>query len=308
MPKRDKITPKPAPIPATTADMSVEERLAQRRRTATKEKPKDTKKGSPVVFVDERDEELLQAVSEMIRSLAISKEMEDVAKNFKANAQDMLFRDWVVQVWEERNVPDNPRIAIRNPDGVTLAMSAGFQVKHKSDGIDLPKELPAGRTPIDHILMELMSPVVGLTAKNATALVRDGVLGEIVITKQYYLSSDFDSMITSEDAEIRSGVDKVLKLLMGEETEPCTAAEQEKILLERSLVRLKEGFIGRSFQYCDNADQLKRLLNYVGVVKSINKPEFAKGEKRSVRQALYQQAIEEFLFSKSKDDEENDDE
>lgn len=206
---------------------------------------------------------------------------------------DMFFERWVKQVWEERKVPDNAKWAIRKKDSSAIDMAVMFQVRHRSDGIKLPDELKAP-TPADHILMELTSPVVGLTAKNAAKLVQDGEKGEILITEEYFMP-DFNGMLKAEDEDVRTGAEKVFRYIMGEKSEPITDEERAKILQQRRVVRVKDGFLERSFTYCDSPTQLGSLLNYMNIGKSVSNPEFAKGDKQSERNTRIQETVVEFL-------------
>jgi hypothetical protein len=289
--------------PKAPQQTSMDQLFAKASQVATKAKPKSTKKEAPIVYIDEGDVELMEVVRKMIPLLVINKKVGTALKSHESEGKDRLFRQWVDQVWAQRVIPENSRMAIRKENGLVIDMSVIFQVKHKADGITVPDELPPGKTAIDHILLELTSPVVGLSCKNATKLVKDGVTGEVLITNEYYIP-DIVQLTKSDDARVRRAAEKLMRYISGEFTDLFTPEEQAKVLLQRQRIRLKDGFIGRSFEYCDNSTQLYNLLNYVKIGLALSNPEFAEADTLVERTLRMHQTVDELVFGT--DEESND--
>jgi hypothetical protein len=74
-----------------------------------------------------------------------------------------------------------------------------------------------------------------------------------------------------------------------------TPDERAKILKSQQVVKLKSGFIERSLQYCESADQLCRLLQFVNLTLVTRSVSFAEGDPTSVQLERMAETVREFL-------------
>lgn len=206
--------------------------------------------------------------------------------------------------------------------------SDGLDVSDLSD-------LPEGTTVEDTIVDALTSSVVGLTSKKAAALVNSEngeitVVQEVNFADSFNamynsdeptLRSAADKVMSFLQAPVWNGLsdddEKALKSLKRNATpaqkklleflesifmkegiafvDAVTPEEVGAIVAIRQVVRLKDGFLGRAFLYCETEEQLFNLLRFTHMTLLISSPKFAEADKKADRIGRMQDTLQEFL-------------
>lgn len=211
--------------------------------------------------------------------------------------KEKLLKQFTDKWWEDRKLPQNPRVVLskENMDD----MSFIFMVKHRSGGLtnvvpnveDIPED-----TTVEDILFDMLtSSKVGLSDDNADALLNEED-GEITVIQRLELAGSFDELL--EKSETESGVNKLLAFLgAGDDDEIEVLDENEKKLLLRTvqIVQIKDGFFERAHKYVDNAEQLRKLLQFVKATLQISNYEFAISDTPTDRAKRLEDAAIEYL-------------
>jgi len=246
-------------------------------------------------------------LSTLIGELAPTKEQRE--KSVKAHLFDLFTKDW----FEKQRPPENPRIIIRKYDEngkETLMddMSFMFQVKYRETGLSkvVPnvEDLPQDKTVEDVLFTMLTSKAVGLTEKNALALLADD--GDLKVVQKLELVDSLDALYESDDAITKSGAAKLLAFLSADESDDTEIeflndAEKAKLVHTVQIVTLKKGFFERACKYVASAEQLRNLLTFVKATLQCSSFEFAISETPVDRAKRLESAAANFIVDASDD-------
>jgi hypothetical protein len=220
---------------------------------------------------------------------------EERAKSVKEDLLKQFCEKW----WTDRKLPQNPKIVLRKNGSTMDDMSFMFMVKYRESGLTnvVPnvEDLPEDKTVEDLLLEMLMSKKVGLSEKNAEAMLNEED-GEIKVVQKLQLSDSLDALLANSATE--SAATKLLSYLGAEdddEIEVLTSDEKSSLLQTVQIVTLKEGFYERATKYVDNAVQLRNLIEFVKATLQISNYEFAISDTPVDRAKRMQQAAEEYL-------------
>jgi len=264
---------------ATTAKKpSAKDLLAKAKGGATAKKPAaGGKKDDRWTIVLNADEH--QDFNDLCQLSTIVNQLEPTRKERDKAVKDDLLDQFCEKWWAERKLPQNPRIVLRKGDSTMDDMSFMFMVKYRAAGLTnvVPnvEELPEDKTVEDLLLEMLMSKKVGLSEKNAEAIL-DEEDGEIKVVQKLQLADSLDALL--EKPETEKAATKILAFLgaeKGDEVEILTDDEKAGLLQTVQIVTLKEGFFERAAKYVENADQLKKLIEFVKATLQISSYEFA---------------------------------
>lgn len=220
---------------------------------------------------------------------------EERAKSVKEDLLKQFCEKW----WTDRKLPQNPKIVLRKNGSTMDDMSFMFMVKYRESGLTnvVPnvEDLPEDKTVEDLLLEMLMSKKVGLSEKNAEAMLNEED-GEIKVVQKLQLSDSLDALLANSATE--SAATKLLSYLGAEdddEIDVLTSDEKSSLLQTVQIVTLKEGFYERATKYVDNAIQLRNLIEFVKATLQISNYEFAISDTPVDRAKRMQQAAEEYL-------------
>lgn len=263
--------------------------------------------------------ELEKKVADYVRLATLSNEVTPLIAQHKNDIVEELFLIWTQSMWDMRptpdnrcepSLPDNPRILIKKRDENGKEtnmddMSLLFQVKFKLDGLDgvvNTSKLPEGKT-LQEALVELLQDPdrVGLTEENVGKLFHPN--GEIDIEEQTMLADSLYNMLHTKDATLKQAAIKLVDYLRAglkpENKRPvirfCTTEELKAILVTEEKVMLKEGFFARVPMYCEDIEQMRKLLRLVKPTLQLGSVEFAIGDANSIRVDRLGKTVAEFL-------------
>lgn len=274
-------------------------------KRGTKAEPKKAETDRWTLTLDDKPK-LRDEVDELIRLATVEDEVGPLVKQRKANVTRQLFDIWSEKLWDTKKVPDNPQIKLKKivekkPTQMD-DMSLIFQVNFNAKGLDnlVPKDLPEDKTAQD-VLQELLTgPGVGLSEKNALALLKE-VDGEIEVTTITDFVGSFNDMYTSSDANIKSAATKLLTYLQAEQSDKpvkmtaFTADEAAAVIKTVQIVRVKEGFFERVCKYVENLEQLRKLVLFIKPTLKISSVEFAISDKKSEKIERLSDTVVDFL-------------
>lgn len=277
--------------------------LNQLTKGATRKEPTAAQKDERPIWVIDGDAEPdyvdLVGLTTLIGSL--NPTLEERQKEVKSK----LFLKFTEEWFKQQRPPKNPRIVLRKKDdkGQSTTMddlSFMFIVKYREQGLTkvVPnvEQLPADKTVEDVLVDMLTSNVVGLSEKNALALLKDD--GEIKVVQKLVLCDSIDVMLESSDAVIKRAAEKMGVLMTGGSADGWTDEERQKCLQTIQIVTLKEGFFERACNYVSNAQQLRKLLEFVKATLQISSFEFAISDSPADRAKRLQATAMEFITDK----------
>ena len=296
------------PRPATPA--SPTDRL---NRLAAKATRKPTTKDDDWVL--QLDDSFEAEVAEYIPLGVLSKDTTALCAPRKSDITSKLLDIWCHRLWETREKktqPDNPRIMVkkRNEQGQRTGlddMSFLFEVKYRADGMTKklpePEQLPEGVTVNDKLFEMLISPEVGLTDKNARALINP-IEGDIQILNVVELAAPFNTMLNSDQPVLKSAADKMMSYFEAKVAKPsekvvklAPMTDEESSACLRSVQRafLKEGFFGRACGYCRSEEEVNKLIRFVNPTLSVGSLQFAISDSKRDRAERLEKVLHEFL-------------
>lgn len=206
--------------------------------------------------------------------------------------KERLLRTWVARMWEQKAAPDNPRFILKKTvdgrDSQLDDISLIFQVQFRSDGISVPSpdQLPLGETPEDKIVESLLN--LGMSRRNAVRFVQPDT-GEVIVEQRLTLADSFDKL-QNAGGEKTQAMAKILLFMAADsdngvvETPALTPEERAACLVVKQQVTLKSGFFERAFSYCDNVDQLYKLMVYVKAKLQLSHVAFGLSDRNSEKQ------------------------
>jgi len=230
--------------------------------------------------------------------------------------KELLFGMWSQRMWETKSLPDNPRIVLNkiqgSKDSTMEDHRCMLQVKFRSAG--LAKTFPdAEDLPKDETLHEVMfrtiADATGLSEKNANAFVTEEVIVEDKptirnISEMYYDGNEVEKAIAEKiikyfQARSKSKSGKgTVELLTDEELE---SLGDEGLWETKQIVSLKDGMFERVWNYCDNLEQLQKLLLFCNVTIQVSNFEYALSDTKSEQDKRAAKAAETYLLSASGD-------
>lgn len=280
---------------AATKKPSALDLLKKAKGGATK-KPTDKKNDRWTIVLDARDHE---DVSDLCQLATIVDQLEPALEERKKSVKDDLLKQFCEKWWDDRKLPQNPKIVTRKQDSTMDDMSFMFMVKYRAAGLTnvVPnvEDLPEDKTVEDLLLEMLMSKKVGLSEKNAEAILHEES-GEIKVTQKLQLSDSLDALLAKSETE--SAATKLLTFLGAEKNDKVDFLnDEEKSLLLQTIqiVTLKEGFFERAHLYVDNAVQLQKLVEFVRATLQISSYEFAISDTPVDRAKRMQDAAKKYL-------------
>lgn len=238
-----------------------------------------------IVFDAEANPEFMDVVS----LSTLVDQLGSTLEGHKNYVKQLLRKKFVETWWNQRALPQNPRIVVKTKDG-SEDMSFMFMVKYREQGLNgvVPNadKLPEGVTAEDFLLKALKTSV-GLSQANALRLLNEGESDpEIKVSQELTLVGTIDSMQASNDPDVRSAVEKLIGFLTADEAtgedgdedelDVLTDDERNKILQTVQTVRVKKGFMERAHMYVESAEQLDKLLEFVKATLQVSSFEYAK--------------------------------
>lgn len=290
--------------PAASGDADL---LKTTARKATKAAPKaKTELRKKKVPADMEGE-----VADLIGLACIQGDIKPLVDQYKGSVGQKLLDMWLDEMWASKKVPENFSVPIMKKEGgrdtLKQDMETTFQVKFRSDGMNsiVPDvdALPEGVSVEDKIHEALMSPEVGLSEANADKILHPDT-GDIRVEQQVVLTASFNDLLNSEDELKRNGARKILQYSnakparKGEtfvKMDPLSDEEHAAIYTTKQVVTLKDGFFERACGYCENRDQLGRLVRFVKTTLQLGGFDFGMADKKSDKVARQAKVLHDFL-------------
>lgn len=270
--------------------------LKKAKGGATTKKPTSKKNDRWTIVLDARDHE---DVSDLCQLATIVDQLSPALEERKKAVKDDLLKQFCEKWWSDRQLPQNPKIVTRKQDSTMDDMSFMFMVKYRAAGLTnvVPnvEELPEDKTVEDLLLEMLMSKKVGLSEKNAEAIL-DEESGEIKVEQKLQLADSLDALLAKSETE--SAATKLLTFLGAEKNDKVEFlnSDEKSLLLQTiQIVTLKEGFFERAHLYVDNAVQLQKLVEFVKATLQISSYEFAISDTPVDRAKRMQDAAKKYL-------------
>jgi len=281
--------------------------LQQVASKATKKKSSDVKKKNETVW--NPDTELIDDVRDLISSAAVAEVIDPVVKQKKAVVGNKLFERWTQAMWNDKQLPPNPRIVVQKDSAVVRDMSFLFMVKFRTNAlasfIPKPDELQEDETPESVVIAALTSDLVGLSQKTAEKIVAesgDESDAEFIIESQLNLIKSFDKLYYSKDETEKGLAKKLLGYFNASPAKgrknvslPPITDEERGLLVMDKVLKIKDGFMERACSYCENVEQLRNLLRFVKITIVCQNFEFAIGEEPEKRAARMEESVKKFL-------------
>lgn len=266
--------------------------LTQLKGSATRKPTAKKKDDRPIIVLEGKD---AADVMDLIKLSTIIGELDPTRKERDKEVKSNLFKRFTQTWWEQKALPQNPRIVIRK-SAISDDMSLLFAVKYREEGLSgkVPdvEDLPDGKT-VEDVLFESLTAQVGLSQKNALHLLSDD--GEIIVQQQLQLVGSLDELHNSSDELKKSAATKLMSFMRTGKGEALTAAERAAILHTVQTISLKKGFLERAHVYCTNVEQLRKLCEFVKTTLAISSVEFAVSDTPRERVNRLQQAVVEFM-------------
>lgn len=280
------------------ADLLQQTKAAISKRKKTAEK----KDNRWVITIGPKNES--RAIIESLVELAhLNKEIEPQLSQHKSAAQTILFNMWTEKMWETKSVPDNPRIVLPKNDGGMEDHRCMLQVKFRSNGLDkvVPDgdDLPEGQT-VHEVLFESLVGI-GLSKKNARSFVDE----EVEVAEKMILR-DISAMYYGSDAAQKTVATKILEFI---NKRSKTGKGQVSLITDEEMlavgdlfeteqkVLIKDGMFERVWNYCDNLDQLRELLNFCNVTVQVSHFEYALSDSKSDQSQRAAKAAKTYLLT-----------
>lgn len=283
--------------------------IADIKKKASTKKPTSKKKEEVVWSPDAELEPLL---AELLAAGSVANLLNPYIDQKKEVVHNRLFDRFTEQMWEKRQQPSNPRVAINKGNTQVRDSSCMFIVKFRRDGLKnyLPDEDELdGQDPRDVLISDLVE-ITGVSQENAEKLC-DEENGEFLIENRITTVKSFDQCYYGDDPALKSAAEKFLKYWQSLATPaghggkskpkktvslPVFTEEEQAIIQVQQVLMLKEGFLSRVCMYCETLEQLRELLRFVKISFFTQNYEFAIGDEQSVRISRQEEAVKKVLF------------
>lgn len=233
-----------------------------------------------------------------------------------------FFNMWTQEMWDSKKKPDNFCVVLPKLDdkgkpipGLSDTRCA-FQIKFRADGIKskTPKEedLPDEFETVEEAIIGALQSVVGLSEPNAKKFVD----AEVEVRDEVTLAMPLDKMLEADpettDGAIYSSIGNKLVDYMQARTRAqsgkvklpvFTEAEEASALVTVQVTYLKEGLFERVFTYCENIEQLRKLLTYCSVTLQVADFDFGMSDEPAVKAQRLQTVVGTYLLPATDEDE-----
>jgi len=273
--------------------------LAGLSKLATKKPAKTTKEVRPT-WTFENDPNFETNLGIFLRIHTIAGEMDGVKTARESSIKDAFLTRWVADMWNTGVQPENPRVNIPLIDtngsrSAIVDAECLFEVCKNARGLNEfanTDNLEEDQTPEEAIMKALMSPLVGLSQDNAMRFVHPSN-GEVTVADCYNLASSIENLMASESESVRVAAMKLVAWFQGSK-DTLKEEETAELLVSTKVVVIKDGFFARAKGYCENQQQLQKLIRFVKpklVVKSVR---FSDHDKKR-RNAKLAETLSQFL-------------
>lgn len=279
------------------------------KKSSSRKKPAAKKDNRWVIKMGQGDNHRSQ-MEDLIELAHLSGEIKPLLEQRMNVGKELLFEMWSRKMWDTKSLPDNPRIVLpKIENGKETTMEdhrCMLQVKFRFQG--LAKTFPDAEDLEDETLHEVMvrtvSDATGLSEKNANHFVTEEVIVEEKmnvrsISSMYYSNDETEKTIATKiisfikaRSNSKNGKGSV-DLLTDDELESL-----EKSLWETDqIVSLKDGMFERVWNYCDNLEQLRKLLLFCNVTVQVSNFEYALSDTKSEQNNRAAKAAETYLLT-----------
>lgn len=282
------------------------------KKSSSRKKPAAKKDDRWVIKMGQGDDHRPQ-MEDLIELAHLAGEIKPLLDQRMNVGKELLFEMWSNRMWDTKSLPDNPRIVLPKIEGgKDMTMEdhrCMLQVKFRSQG--LAKTFPdAEDLPEDETLHELMvrtiSDATGLSEKNSNSFVTEEVIVEEKptlrnISEMYYDGNEVEKAIAEKiikyaQARSKSGKGTV-QFLTDDELE---ALGDQGLWETQQIVSLKDGMFERVWNYCDNLEQLRKLLMFCNVTIQVSNFEYALSDTKSEQDKRAAKAAETYLLASGK--------
>ena len=286
--------------------------LLQKTKKATSTRKKAASKSDErwIVKVGQ-DDPRRSIVQRLVEVCTLSAELKPILDQLMRVTKDDLFDMWTQRMWDTKSVPDNPRIVLpKVENGKDLALEdhrCMLQIKFRSAGLQkvLPdsEELDEDQT-VSEVLVETLVGVAGVSEKKARAFVDNEVaitdrMAMRDIAEMYYSSDDNEKSIATkilqfinQRSKAKNGKGSV-ELITDEEMDSL----ENGLFVTQQTVTIKDGMFERAWNYCDNIDQLRKLLRFCNVTIQVSNFEYALADTAPNRVQRLTKAAESYLLA-----------
>lgn len=281
------------------------------KKSSSRKKPAAKKDDRWVIKMGQGDDYRPQ-MEDLIELANLSGEISPLLEQRMKVGKELLFEMWTKRMWDTKSLPDNPRIVLTKiqggKDSTMEDHRCMLQVKFRHQGLakTFPdsQELPEDET-LHEVMFRTISDATGLSEKNSNAFVTEEVIVKDKptlrnISEMYYEGNAIEKAIAEKiikytEARSKSKTGKgTVEFLTDDEFESLG----DKGLWEtKQIVSIKDGMFERVWNYCDNLEQLRKLLLFCNVTIQVSNFEYALSDTKSERDNRAAKAAETYLFA-----------
>jgi hypothetical protein len=248
--------------------------LNQQIPEGDEEKKKDTR---PTLSTEQ------EKMVEFASLSAISKIVEARKKVAGDELKEHLWQKITDKWFEAGSKPSNPKVEIKR--GKSVDCSCIFQVRSNMKVI-CPQDHPSARGAVTEAMVK-----VGFKPEVAEKIYDENVEVEVKNSVRPFNELVFGTWITGKNGKElkkatdveRSAATKLMAAIQNKPAEDFTGEEQSVLLTKETKYVVVGGFLDRAPTYCEDADQLRKLLTVLVPGMALSHVKFAQSDNEAVQ-------------------------
>jgi hypothetical protein len=238
--------------------------------TTKKAEPKEERPEMPV------PDSVKASLARLLPAQRLAKYCEARIEIENSLVSEEMLSTYAETLWNQGCRPTNPRIVCEHRAGQP-DMSGLYQVQEK-----LKLNYDKGESPVRQRITAALWKA-GFNAEAAEKIIE----GEIECQPMTVLRP-LNELAEGNEVE-KAAASKLIKLMVGQETEPFTPEERNVATTKIERVSVRDGFLERVKTYCKNVQELKMLFKVIHPVNFVSHAKFSEDETQTYFEWLVEQ-------------------